>query len=91
MAKGRKTGGRQKGTPNKVTGEQRHAIHQAFDELGGVPSFVAWGKVNPDGFYALWGRTIPKHVDVTSGGKTLSQDERNRRLDALIAALAARR
>jgi hypothetical protein len=36
MAKGKKTGGRQAGTPNKFTGELREMILQALDGAGGV-------------------------------------------------------
>lgn len=59
MAKGYKTGGRQKGTPNKTTKEVKNALIQAFDELGGVPALVEWGKKNPDDFYKLWVKVMP--------------------------------
>ena len=79
MAKGKKTGGRQKGVPNRVTTSVKQAITDAFDELGGVPSLVAWGKKNPNEFYGLWGRLAPRevHADVTV---KLSPEERARRV-----------
>lgn len=39
MALGRKTGGRKKGTPNKVTTATRETLQAAFEEL--APDFVA--------------------------------------------------
>jgi hypothetical protein len=47
MAKGRKTGGRQKGTPNKVTAEMREAFRQLIegevDELRAALHEVRFG------------------------------------------------
>ena len=83
MAKGKKTGGRQKGVPNRVTTSVKQAITEAFDELGGVPSLVAWGKKNPNEFYGLWGRLAPRevHADVTV---KLSPEERARRVAQIL-------
>lgn len=55
--------GRKKGAPNKVTGAQRHAIHEAFDQLGGVDSLVAYARTDAKGFYGIWGRTVPAKVE----------------------------
>ncbi len=63
MAKGIKTGGRTKGTPNKSTTRVKNALLQAFDELGGVPSLVEWGRGNPDDFYKLWVKVLPVQVN----------------------------
>ena len=83
MAEGKKTGGRQKGVPNRVTTSVKQAITDAFDELGGVPSLVAWGKKNPNEFYGLWGRLAPRevHADVTV---KLSPEERARRVAQIL-------
>lgn len=59
MAKGRKTGGRKKGTPNKATASMRDAWLQAFDALGGADGLTRWAKRSPDRFYALASRLIP--------------------------------
>lgn len=72
MAKGRKTGGRQKGTPNKVTGDARACIHEAFVELGGAEYLVKVGKKSPAVFCKLFGMTLPKDIKVDVG-KTLEQ------------------
>jgi|688.fasta_scaffold366401_2 hypothetical protein len=51
MAKGVKTGGRTKGTPNKSTKAFKEAVEIAFSELGGVNGLIEWAKTNPDAFY----------------------------------------
>lgn len=59
MARGYKTGGRKKGTPNKTTMEVKAALLEAFDDLGGVESLVAWATENPTEFYKLWAKVMP--------------------------------
>jgi hypothetical protein len=60
MAVGRKTGGRQKGAPNKQTREVKEAIELCFQELGGVPALKAWAETNPDLFYgSVWPKLLP--------------------------------
>lgn len=61
-----KTGGRQKGTPNKLTVAAKEAFSLAFQGLGGVEGLIDWAKGNPDEFYKLYARLIP--VDVQHGG-----------------------
>jgi hypothetical protein len=72
MAAGRKTGGRVKGTPNKLTQTAKEAFQLAFDELGGYAAMVKWAQSDPDNlkaFYNLYARLIP--TDVTSGGNAI--------------------
>jgi hypothetical protein len=70
MAKGRRTGGRQKGTPNKSTEKIKLAICQAFTKLGGVSALVEWGRkdANRGEFYKLWGRMAPQEHTGEGGG-----------------------
>jgi hypothetical protein len=66
MAKGRKTGGRKTGTPNKVTTNVKEALEQAFEGLGGVTALIEWAR-KPDNrgdFYRLWGKLAPKPVEL---------------------------
>lgn len=65
----RKTGGRRKGTPNRVTASIKSALTEAFDGLGGVPALVKWGEQNPTPFYQCWSRLAPK--DGAENGKGL--------------------
>lgn len=72
MAKGKKTGGRTKGTPNRLTGDLRDSIHQAYTQLGGTKYLVDVGKDNPPVFCKLLGMTLPKDVKLDVG-ETLEQ------------------
>ena len=66
MAKGQKTGGRKKGTPNKVTGLLRDAILQAAQEAGGEEGLAGYLKTqalqNPAPFLALLGKVLPTQL-----------------------------
>jgi hypothetical protein len=64
-----KTGGRQKGTPNKATVAVKEAFRAAFDDLGGTAALVTWAKENPTAFYQLYSKLIPTEVDATISGK----------------------
>jgi hypothetical protein len=66
MALGRKTGGRQKGTPNKMTANARSAIATAASALGGSDRLVEWAKESPDNEKAFWVQIYPKLVPVQS-------------------------
>lgn len=76
--KGRKrSGGRAKGTPNKVTRTLVEAIDHAFTELGGADWLAKTAKKRPDAFLSLLGKRIPRdlklggdaqiHITVTTG------------------------
>jgi hypothetical protein len=67
MAKGRKTGGRRRGTPNKLTKSAKEAFGFAFDAIGGTRALADWAKDNATEFYKLYARLIP--VDLTAGGQ----------------------
>lgn len=70
MAKGKKTGGRKKGSVNKSTASIKLAVCEAFTKLGGVKSLVEWGKKedNRGEFYKLWGRMAPQEIAGEGGG-----------------------
>jgi hypothetical protein len=70
MAKGRKTGGRTKGVPNKLTVEAKEAFRLAAEGAGGVEALTAFAKKEPKVFWPLYARLIP--LDVTSGGKPIA-------------------
>lgn len=61
MAAGKKTGGRQKGTPNKETKALREMILQALDEQkgGGVAYLKDQALMNPNAFLSLLGKVLP--------------------------------
>ncbi len=51
-----KTGGRRKGTPNRVTRELRQMIRDALEELGGQDYLTRQAHENPVAFMALIGK-----------------------------------
>lgn len=66
MAAGKKTGGRQKGTPNKLTQDAKEAIEFVAQGLGGADGMLAWAqedKVNERIFWSnIYPRILPKEV-----------------------------
>lgn len=67
MAIGKKTGGRQKGTPNKLGGTAKENIACVFTRLGGIQAMVAWAEKNPTQFYGIYAKLLP--IDLEVGGK----------------------
>ncbi|MEZ4601344.1 MAG: hypothetical protein R2940_16270 [Syntrophotaleaceae bacterium] len=60
MARGHKTGGRQKGTPNRMTASVKEALEEAFERLGGVEVLAKWAEENPGEFFRLWVKILPR-------------------------------
>jgi len=63
VAKGRKTGGRVKGTPNKLTGAVRELILAALDGVGGQAYLERQAEQNPAAFLTLLGKVLPLQVN----------------------------
>lgn len=58
-----KGGGRKKGSINERTKKVKEAIELAFEEMGGVPALVKWGKANPNIFYGqVWPKLLPLQI-----------------------------
>lgn len=68
MALGRKTGGRQKGSPNKMTKQLKDTILQALDESGGVEYLKQTAIDHPAAFLTLIGKVLPLQVTGEGGG-----------------------
>jgi hypothetical protein len=62
MAKGRKTGGRVAGVPNKFTGAVRELILAALDGVGGQAYLERQAEQNPAAFMTLLGKVLPMTV-----------------------------
>lgn len=66
MAAGRKTGGRQKGTPNKMTQDAKQAIEYVAAGLGGADGMLRWAQLNETNERIFWSniypRVLPKEV-----------------------------
>lgn len=96
MAAGRKTGGRKKGTPNKMTMAAKEAIAYAAEGLGGADRMVAWAKEDPANEKAFWSTIYPKLLPVqvaNEDGQTFKTEEVGkgaRKLEDYLDAIARR-
>lgn len=72
MARGQKTGGRKKGTPNKTTQALKDAVLEAAALAGDKGGLVGYlqtqAKLNPAPFMALLGKVLPMQVGGEDGG-----------------------
>ncbi len=68
-----KTGGRQKGTPKKITAALKEAIEVAFDEVGGKDYLVEVARSDPKVFCTLLGKLVPTQLraELEDGGLTV--------------------
>jgi hypothetical protein len=62
--KGEKTGGRVKGTPNKVTGDIKAMIRNALSDVGGVEYLKTQALDNPTAFLGLIKSIVPRDVNI---------------------------
>lgn len=68
MAKGIKTGGRQKGVVNKTTATAKEAIALAAEKLGGTDRLVVWAQEDPLNERVFWGTIYPKLLPLQVSG-----------------------
>lgn len=63
-----KTGGRQKGTPNKTTSKLKEAVLNAFEQVGGTDYLVKVAQEDPKTFVTLLGKLLPAEMkaDISS-------------------------
>lgn len=54
--------GRQKGVPNRVTGDLKNMILGALDDAGGQEYLSGQAKTNPAAFLALIGKVLPTTI-----------------------------
>lgn len=62
MAKGKKTGGRKKDTPNKLSADLKSMILEAFHKSGGVEYLKVQAELNPTAFMTLIGKVLPMTI-----------------------------
>lgn len=68
MAAGKKTGGRTKGTPNKISSGVKSNIIAVFDKIGGRDAMAAWAEENKTEFYRLYSKLLPTEITGEGGG-----------------------
>ena len=73
MAVGHKTGGRTKGTPNKLTGDVRAMILGALNTVGGEAYLARQAEENPGAFMTLLGKVLPTQVTGKEGRDLLPE------------------
>lgn len=86
MAHGAKTGGRQKGTPNKLTVVAKDAIAMAAERLGGVDRLVAWAQEDAQNERTFWGTIYPKLLPLQLSGALSIENVSKEQRDAAVAA-----
>ena len=77
MAAGRKTGGRAKGTPNKVNAAVKEAIIGAFNTVGVEAYLVKVAESDPRTFCALLGKVMPTQLTGAGDGPIRVANEGN--------------
>lgn len=70
---GERRGGRQRGVPNKLTGDVKEAIAAAFAEVGAKDYLVKLAESDPRTFCALVGKLVPTTVSGDPEGTPIKQ------------------
>lgn len=89
-----KTGGRTKGSQNKLTTTVKDTFTDVFNKLQDNPKvkLEKWGEENPTDFYKLCSKLIPTAIEGKVEGKltveTLTPEERSKRLKQLKGKLS---
>lgn len=60
--------GRPKGTPNKFTGTVKQQVLDTFMAIGGAEAMATWAGENKTEFYKLFGKLLPRPVEVMGEG-----------------------
>ncbi len=76
MATGKKTGGREKGTPNRVTASLKDAVLNAFEEVGGEKYLVKVAEDDPRTFCVLLGKILPKDISYQDSDPIITEVRR---------------
>lgn len=88
MATRQKTGGRTKGTPNKVNAAVKEAILGAFSEVGGQAYLEKVAENDPRVFCGLLGKILPTQLTGAEDGpiRVMSESDHSAR-DELFAKI----
>ncbi len=83
-----KTGGRKKGVRNKVTRAVEDALNSVYEGVGGNEALLAFAKDNPDEFFKLWIKMLPRQIKLDGELKmtpTLTKAEARKLIERLQA------
>lgn len=78
---GERRGGRQKGTPNKVSKTVKENFIHAFDSIGGAEKMSDWAEENQTEFYRLYARLVPTELNATLDATVKTHEELLSELD----------
>lgn len=70
---GERRGGRQKGTPNKLTRTVKQAVELAFEKVGGAEYLAKMAVEQPTAFMTLLGKVLPTQVEHSNPDGTMKQ------------------
>jgi hypothetical protein len=73
---GKKTGGRELGTVNRLTRSCREAIEFASDALGGAERLAEWAAESPENEAAFWRHIYPRLLPASVNVLALQQQQR---------------
>jgi hypothetical protein len=68
MALGKKTGGRKRGVPNKLTTGAKEVIAQVAANIGGVARMTEWVRKGAENERAFWTNIYPKLLPLQVAG-----------------------
>lgn len=71
---GERRGGRQKGTPNKLTSDLRAMVLGALEDAGGRGYLAKQAEENPIAFLALVSKLLPRDIKAELGGTVTLSD-----------------
>lgn len=60
--------GRKKGVPNKFSGTVKQQVLDTFMAIGGAEAMATWAGANKTEFYKLFGKLLPRPVEVMGEG-----------------------
>lgn len=66
MPKGVRPGGRQKGTPNKLSGQAKENVIAVFTRIGGTGAMAEWAMENQTQFYQIYAKLLPIEATVSA-------------------------
>ena len=85
MATGHKTGGRRRGSLNRLTVAFKDAVQTVYTKIGGDEAFAQWAKANPGEFYKIASRLIPSELNRAEKGGVTVIIARNERVSPPVA------